>query len=161
MAGLPLPAPQAAAGSGSSKQVGAYTLTERIGTGSFATVFKAHPTLQGPDSPSSVAVKAISVQRLNKKLVEALESEIGILEKLRHPNIVQLLSHHKTRQHVYLVLEYCPGGDLHAYIRRAGPLPGRVAHHFMRELARGLEFLWSKAFVHRDLKPHNLLLTSR
>ena len=143
------------------KQVSVYTLSERIGTGSFATVFKAYPTQAGPDAGNFVAVKAITVSRLSKKLLEAIESEIDILAQLKHPNIVQLLSHQKTKQHVYVILEYCPGGDLSAYIKRSGPLSGQVAHHFMVELSRGLSFLWGQALVHRDLKPHNLLLTTR
>ena len=55
-------------------------------------------------------------------------------------------------------MEYCAGGDLHNFIRKQGPLPSKIAQHFMIELAKGLKFLYSHALVHRDLKPHNLLL---
>jgi serine/threonine-protein kinase ULK/ATG1 len=59
------------------------------------------------------------------------------------------------------VLEYCSGGDLAGYINRHGKVPEAVAKHFMRQLALGLQVLQEKHFIHRDLKPQNLLLSSK
>ena len=145
-----------------TKMVGEYTLVEKIGMGSFAAVYRG--ALRGraprsPDEPVDVAIKAITRTRLTQKLQAALESEIEIMEKLRHPNIVRLVTSVKTKGHIYIVMEYCGGGDLHRFINKRGPLSHEVTVHFMRELAAGLEFLYSKALVHRDLKPQNLLLS--
>ncbi|CAM9153051.1 unnamed protein product, partial [Ectocarpus sp. 13 AM-2016] len=105
------------------------------------------------------AMKAISRARVQGKLQENLESEISILKSFRHGNIVELYDIKKTERHIYLVLEYCAGGDLRALIRKEGKLAETSARHFMRHLGSGLHFLWSKNLVHRDLKPQNLLLS--
>ena len=66
----------------------------------------------------------------------------------------------KTENHIYLLLEYCGGGDLHKFIKKSGSLSEATSRHFMAQLAAGLNFLWSKNVIHRDLKPQNLLLTA-
>ncbi|CAM9697179.1 unnamed protein product [Scytosiphon promiscuus] len=138
-----------------SRSVGEFTLVGHLGEGSFATVFLARQRETGRE----FAMKAISRARVQGKLQENLESEISILKSFRHGNIVELYDIKKTERHIYLVLEYCAGGDLRALIRKEGKLTEASARHFMRHLGSGLHFLWSKNLVHRDLKPQNLLLT--
>ena len=65
--------------------VGEYALLQEIGRGSFATVYKAKNK-----AGKMVAVKSVSKSKLNKKLAENLESEIGILQGIQHPHIVEL-----------------------------------------------------------------------
>ncbi|KAL5653066.1 hypothetical protein ACJX0J_038524, partial [Zea mays] len=59
---------------------------------------------------------------------------------------------------IYLILEYCRGGDLHAYLQRHKRVSEKVARHFIRQLASGLQMLRDNNVVHRDLKPQNILL---
>jgi serine/threonine-protein kinase ULK/ATG1 len=59
---------------------------------------------------------------------------------------------------IYLILEYCRGGDLHAYLQRHKRVSETVAKHFIRQLASGLQMLRDNNVVHRDLKPQNILL---
>ncbi|OMP06301.1 hypothetical protein CCACVL1_01634, partial [Corchorus capsularis] len=66
-----------------------------------------------------------------------------------------------TEDRIFLVLEYCDGGDLAAYIHRYGKVSEEVARHFMRQLAAGLQVLQEKHLIHRDLKPQNLLLSTK
>ena len=66
--------------------IGDYNVTQQIGTGSFAVVWKAHHKQR----PGVVAIKEIATERLNKKLHESLKSEIEILRRARHPNIIKL-----------------------------------------------------------------------
>ncbi|KAL9252915.1 Serine/threonine-protein kinase ATG1a-like protein, partial [Drosera capensis] len=66
-----------------------------------------------------------------------------------------------TQEKIYLVLEYCDGGDLASYIQRHGQVSEDVARHFMRQLAAGLQVLRDNHLIHRDLKPQNLLLSSK
>ncbi|CAN0001028.1 unnamed protein product, partial [Ectocarpus sp. 6 AP-2014] len=138
-----------------SRSVGEFQLMGHLGEGSFATVFLARQRETGRE----FAMKAISRARVQGKLQENLESEISILKSFRHGNIVELYDIKKTERHIYLVLEYCAGGDLRALIRKEGKLAETSARHFMRHLGSGLHFLWSKNLVHRDLKPQNLLLS--
>ena len=66
----------------------------------------------------------------------------------------------RTSARIYLILEFCGGGDLQKFIRSRQRLSEATAQHFMRDLALGLEFIWSKHLIHRDLKPQNLLLSA-
>jgi len=142
-----------------TKMVGGYTLQSRLGSGSFATVFRAYR----PENINDVvAVKAISTDKLTKKVLENLESEISILKTFRHKNIVGLQhSVVKTERHIYLILEYCDGGDLQHLIRsrKSGRLTERLVRRLMKDLSDGLKFIWGKDLIHRDIKPQNLLLT--
>lgn len=73
-------------GSGGGRVIGDYNVTQQIGTGSFAVVWKAHHKQR----PGVVAIKEIATERLNKKLQESLKSEIEILRRAKHPNIIKL-----------------------------------------------------------------------
>ena len=137
--------------------ISAYKKISKIGRGSFGEVYKAH--LQS-DVDEIVAIKTIQRHKLTPRLLENLESEIAILERLRHRNVVGLNGTFKTSEHIYLVLEYCSGGDLHKYIRKRGPLGYDETKRLATELSSGLEYLWSLSLIHRDLKPQNLLLSS-
>ena len=159
---------------GNARTVAGYVLTEKLGSGSFASVYKARryasvekgkrvSKREAENQPSVVAVKAISKSRLRGGRLQAnLESEISILEKLKHPNIVRLYGIHKSERHIYLFLEYCDMGDLHAYIRKQPNkrLDGDSVRGFLAQLAEGVRFLWSQNLIHRDLKPQNLLLSA-
>jgi serine/threonine-protein kinase ULK/ATG1 len=147
----------------SRASIGDYVVTSKLGSGSFAVVYKGyHKTSKTP-----VAIKALSLSKLNGKLLENLEMEISIMRQIDHPNVVKLYDIKKTDKHMYLMLEYCAGGDLQQYVRRrqqeskdgSGKLLGeQVARHFLRELAKGMQCLWQHNLIHRDLKPQNLLL---
>eukprot|EP00500_Bicosoecida_sp_ms1_P002822 CAMPEP_0203809806 /NCGR_PEP_ID=MMETSP0115-20131106/2542_1 /ASSEMBLY_ACC=CAM_ASM_000227 /TAXON_ID=33651 /ORGANISM="Bicosoecid sp, Strain ms1" /LENGTH=317 /DNA_ID=CAMNT_0050718565 /DNA_START=570 /DNA_END=1519 /DNA_ORIENTATION=- len=136
--------------------IGDYVATHMLGQGSFAVVYKAHHRVTG----AVVAIKAISLKKMDRKAQENLESEIHILQEVRHPNIVRLFEIQKSDRYIYLVLEYCAGGDLSRLIHKKGPFTEARTQYFMRQLASGLRFLWNRNLIHRDLKPQNLLLTS-
>lgn len=169
------------------KVVAGYALRQRLGSGSFATVYKGirikpqqSPTIdddendsasssnqrqdkQEKQAPSTVAIKAITrtSEKLTKKVLQNLEIEISIMRTYRHPNIVCMHDVQKTDRHFYLILEYCGGGDVQHLIRsrQKGRLSERLARRLMRDLASGLRFLWGQELIHRDIKPQNLLLT--
>lgn len=135
--------------------VGDYILGPRIGSGSFAVVWKSKHRHSGVE----VAVKEIDLKQLSPKVSENLLKEISILSTIDHPNIIRLFDAIETKDRIYLVLEYCNGGDLAAYIHDHRKVSEAIARHFMRQLAAGLQVLQEKHLIHRDLKPQNLLLT--
>ena len=140
-----------------TKEVDSWCLTEVIGHGSFATVWKAYHK----ETKKQAAVKEINTERLNKKLLESLASEISVLQRVSHPHIVNLYETIKRpeKSRIYLVLEYCSGGDLSRYVKKNGRLDEERALYLMRQLCSGLKHLRSLNLMHRDLKPQNLLLS--
>jgi serine/threonine-protein kinase ULK/ATG1 len=77
--------------------------------------------------------------RLNKKLQESLMSEIIILRKINHPNIIRFIDMIEAPGKINLVLEYCKGGDLSMYIHKHGSVPEATAKHFMLQLGTSLK----------------------
>ena len=119
------------------------------------------------------------MHKLNKKLKENLYSEIHILKGLHHPHIVSLIDCQETAAHIHLVMEFCELGDLSYFIKKRdtlfrhdttadmikkypNPPPGGLnevlVRHLLKQLASALEFLRNRNFIHRDVKPQNLLL---
>ncbi|KAI4355327.1 hypothetical protein L6164_004110 [Bauhinia variegata] len=143
-------------GTNQPRLIGDYILGPRIGSGSFAVVWRSRHRHTGLE----VAVKEIDKKQLSRKVSENLLKEISILSTIDHPNIIRLFEAIQTQDRIYLVLEFCGGGDLDAYIRRHGKVSEAIARHFMRQLAKGLQVLQEKHLIHRDLKPQNLLLAT-
>ncbi|PAN50419.1 hypothetical protein PAHAL_9G518600 [Panicum hallii] len=141
-------------GGGGGRRVGEYELLRPIGSGAYSQVWLGRHQERGTE----VAVKEIAMERLSRKLRESLLSEVDILRRIRHPNVIALHDSVKDHGRIYLILEYCRGGDLHAYLQRHKRVSETVAKHFIRQLASGLQMLRDNNVVHRDLKPQNILL---
>ncbi|KAM9181495.1 serine/threonine-protein kinase ULK3 isoform 1-T1 [Mergus octosetaceus] len=140
-----------------------FVLTERLGTGSYATVYKAYGKggFSGQkDTREVVAVKCVSKRSLNRASVENLLTEIEILKTIRHPHVVELKDFQWDSEHIYLIMEFCAGGDLSRFIRTRRLLPEKVARVFLQQLACALKFLHDHNISHLDLKPQNILLSS-
>ncbi|MCI4378989.1 hypothetical protein PGIGA_G00222530 [Pangasianodon gigas] len=133
-----------------------FLLTEKLGSGTYATVYKAY---RKTDNREAVAVKVVSKKSLNKASMENLLTEIEILKTVRHPHIVQLKDFQWDSENIYLILEWCSGGDLSRFIRSRRILPERVARLFLQQIACALKFLHEKNISHLDLKPQNILLS--
>lgn len=161
--------PDAATSSGAAttttkvKVVSGFALQQKLGSGSFAVVYKGVRLPDTKADMNTVAIKAITrtSDKLTAKVLQNLEIEISILRSYRHRNIVCLHDVQKTERHFYLILEYCGGGDVQRLIRtrRLGRLSEGLTRRLMRDLSAGLKFLWGQELIHRDIKPQNLLLT--
>lgn len=142
-----------------TETVGDYQFNRKdlIGHGAFAVVFKGRHK-QKAELP--VAIKSITKKSLSKSQ-SLLEKEIKILEeltKLQHENIVCLLDCKETTQYVYIVMEYCNGGDLADYLLQRGTLSEDTIRLFTKQICGAMKALQSKGIIHRDLKPQNILL---
>ncbi|KAM9515449.1 serine/threonine-protein kinase ULK3 isoform 3-T3 [Guaruba guarouba] len=146
------------AGSGwAPPRLDGFILTERLGTGTYATVYKAY---RKRDTREVVAIKCVSKKSLNRASVENLLTEIEILKAIRHPHIVELKDFQWDSDHIYLIMEFCAGGDLSRFIRMRRILPEKVARVFLQQLACALKFLHDHNISHLDLKPQNILLSA-
>ncbi|KAJ3682686.1 hypothetical protein LUZ60_012913 [Juncus effusus] len=156
MANYQTPASRGGGAPGGGRVVGDYMLGKEIGKGAFSVVWAGRHRFRGTE----VAVKEIIMDKLTKKLKDSLLSEVHILRRINHPNIISLYDSIEEPDRIYLILEYCRGGDLYMYIQRHGRVPEATAKHFMSQLASGLKILRDNSVVHRDLKPQNILLLS-
>lgn len=155
--------------------VGPFKKLSHIGKGSFAEVYRGIHI----EKKACVAIKSVNMSKLNKKLKENLLSEITILRSLHHPHIVALIDCQETPSKMHIIMEFCELGDLSAFIKKRADLANHpetqrmiqkypnpavgglnevVVRHFAKQIASALEFLRSKNYIHRDLKPQNLLL---
>jgi protein kinase A len=92
------------------------------------------------------------------KQVEHINSERAILERIRHPFIVELYSTYQDNLNVYMLLSYVPGGELFSHLRRAGRFSADVTRFYLASIILAIENLHSRNIIYRDLKPENLLL---
>ncbi|KAI8058864.1 kinase-like domain-containing protein [Thamnidium elegans] len=137
-----------------TKTVGDYILGKSIGRGSFACVYKGRHKITN----EVVAIKDIYVERTPLKY---LEMEISIMKEINHSYIVKLIDCIRTESHVYLIMEYCSMGDLNSYLlneRQQKGMSELDLYHFLEQMASALKYLRQRNFVHRDIKPQNILL---
>ncbi|RVE65613.1 hypothetical protein OJAV_G00118520 [Oryzias javanicus] len=132
-----------------------FSRKDLIGHGAFAVVFKGR---HREKHDWEVAVKCINKKNLAKSQT-LLGKEIKILKELKHENIVALLDFQETVSSVYLVMEYCNGGDLADYLHSKGTLSEDTIRVFLQQIVGAIKVLQSKGIIHRDLKPQNILLS--
>ncbi|XP_031278595.1 serine/threonine-protein kinase ATG1t isoform X2 [Pistacia vera] len=137
------------------KLAGNYLLKSKLGESPFSTVWKAEHVSSG----DVVAVKQVYLHKLNKHLRSCLDCELNFLSSVNHPNIIRLFHVFQAEDCIFLVIEFCAGGNLASYIRQHGKVPELTARKFMQQLGAGLEILHTHHIIHRDLKPENILLS--
>ncbi len=134
-----------------------YTVTPTVlGAGNFGKVVLGHHNI---NSEFRVAVKTMQKKKIGENL-KKLKQEIKILSKLDHPNICKYYETYESPKHVYLVMEYCGGGDLFDKItsQKDGTLFSETkAASIMKKLFLGINHCHSNGVVHRDLKPENIM----
>ncbi|XP_043702386.1 integrin-linked protein kinase 1-like isoform X2 [Telopea speciosissima] len=92
--------------------------------------------------------------------VRAFRDELALLQKIRHPNVVQFLGAVTQSSPMMIVTEYLPKGDLYAFLKRKGALKPVTAIRFALDISRGMNYLHEnkpEAIIHRDLEPSNIL----
>jgi serine/threonine-protein kinase len=133
-----------------------YRLGSAIGEGSGGVVFEAEHI----DLGRKVALKVLSPDPSGSGgTLDRFRSEARAVASLSHPNLVQLYDFGKSLDgRVYFAMELCKGETLEARLRR-GPLEWRAATHVAIETTKALEAAHAAKLVHRDVKPHNVMLT--
>ncbi|CAG8528555.1 9877_t:CDS:10 [Dentiscutata erythropus] len=131
------------------KSVGNYILEDTIGEGTYGKVKLATHKLTG----QKVAIKIIP-----KIHAENLTREIHHHRYLHHPNIISLFEVIPTENKIYMVLEYCEGGELFDFLVNRKRLKENLARKMFGQLCRAVKYCHDRRVVHRDLKLENILL---
>lgn len=122
-----------------------------LGKGQFGEVF----LVQYRSTGKLYAMKSVSKGR---DMTHYLRTERNVLAKLNHPFVVRLHWAFQTSSNLYLVVDYCPAGDLAELIRSEGRLTEDAAKFFAAEVVLAIEALHKENVVYRDLKPENIVL---
>ena len=133
-----------------------------LAKGGMAEVYiGTHTTLHRP-----VAVKFLKADLQDEpELRERFEREARVIAMLKHPNIIQIFDFDTFQNQPYLVMEYVPGTSLGAYLRELHKKNQRLDFlqilDLLKKIAAALTYAHQNNVVHRDVKPANILLTSR
>jgi formylglycine-generating enzyme required for sulfatase activity len=133
-----------------------YEIKQELGRGGMGVVYLAHNKLMGRDEVLKVMGRHIIEC---PGMLDRFLREIRVVAKLRHPNIVTAYSAVRLGQCIVFAMEYVEGLDLSKLVKAEGPMPVADACLFAHQAALGLQHAHEKGLVHRDIKPHNLMLT--
>ncbi len=140
---------------------GRYQVLERLGIGSMGQVYLAFDRHLG----TNVVVKSpipVGADTIGDALLKRFDLEIRSLVHLAHPQIVKIIDVGVENGHPYVVMQYLPGGSLRDRMAAgpggpAAPMPIHSLWDWLMDVARALDFIHSQNYLHRDVKPENIL----
>lgn len=137
------------------KKVGDYVLVSELGKGQFGTVYK------GKNSNNEIfAVKAVNKSSVNSssKLKALFDTEVQVMSKLKHPNLLHLYEFLETGNNYYLIIDFCKDGDFEGYLKKHQFLGEDEATYFLMQIMNGFRELHRNRIMHRDFKLANIFL---
>jgi tRNA A-37 threonylcarbamoyl transferase component Bud32 len=140
------------------KQLGQYTLEEKIGEGGMGVVYRARHALLRRDT----AVKLLVPELAGAGAVDRFEREVRLTCQLTHPNTIQVYDYGHTPDGIfYYAMEYLRGVNLHDLVTKFGPQPEGRAVHILAQVCDSLAEAHALGLIHRDIKPGNIFLCRR
>jgi serine/threonine-protein kinase len=137
------------------KQLGQYHITDVLGSGGMATVYRARQLNVQRD----VALKVIETRLAeNPEFIERFEREARTIASLSHPYILKLFDFGSQDDLLYLVMELQEGGSLAKHLKTHGKLGAEEVAGYLDQIAKALDHAHGRGIIHRDLKPQNVLL---
>ena len=134
-----------------------YDIKQKLGKGKFGLVKLGI----NKETKDKVAVKVMNKNNMDSSDLELVRTEIEILKICQHPYIMKLYEIFENVDYIYIIMEYCPGGDLFSYLqKRHFILEEEKVAIIMYKLCKAVFYVHSYGIAHRDIKPENVLLTS-
>ena len=144
--------------SASRDSIGDFIIGDKLGEGTFSKVCQGTHKITN----EKVAIKIMSKAQIKEPSDKLrIEKEINIQKRLHHNCIIQQYCIIETKSTIYIITEYCSGGELFEYIVNKRKLYEVEACRIFQQLISGLEYLHKQRIVHRDLKPENLLFDNK
>lgn len=127
-----------------------------LGEGSYGKVYRATSLM---DPKRVVAVKIINKRGMDFFTIRSLEQEIYLLNKVDHPHISRYYETYDEANYLYMVMEFCPGGDLYDKLLDDYPdgMSERHASEIIYKIVKALLHCHDQNIMHRDLKPENIV----
>jgi serine/threonine-protein kinase len=134
---------------------GRYMIVRKLGAGGMADVYLAEDQELG----RRIAIKILNDRHANdNQFIERFRREAKNAAALNHPNIVSIYDRGEAEDTYYIAMEYLDGRTLKELIVGRGPAPVNVAVEYARQILSALRFAHRHGIVHRDIKPHNVLV---
>ena len=134
-----------------------YDIKQKLGKGKFGLVKLGI----NKETKQKVAVKIMNKNNMDSSDLELVRTEIEILKICQHPYIIKLYDIFENIDYIYIIMEYCSGGDLFSFIQKRNfMLKEEKVVLIMYKLCKAVYYVHSYGIAHRDIKPENVLLTS-
>jgi serine/threonine-protein kinase len=133
-----------------------YELINCIATGNATQIWEVRPQGNAQSQAMKILLPEAFKEAEQKK---ALKHEANVGKLLEHPNIIRILDFKMNRKHGYFVMEYFRGGNLKSLIRSDRPFVQAKAKKIIECLSQALAFMHDKNWLHKDVKPDNVMVT--
>jgi serine/threonine protein kinase len=136
------------------KQLGNYQLIQGLGRGGYADVYLAEDIGSG----KKVAIKILHARLDEESEIQNFFREARVLVAMEHPNIVEVYHSGSEQETPYIVMKYCAQGSLRSRYPKGTLVPLNLVVEYVKHIARALQYIHDEGLIHRDVKPHNMLL---
>ena len=126
-----------------------YQIYDEIGKGRHSVVYKGR---------KKKSIEYYAIASIDKSQRQRVLTSVQFLRSFNHTNVIKFHNWYETNNHLWVITEYCIGGDLRAVLQVENKLPENSVRHLALDIAEGLVHIHSKGVLYMDLKPSNLLL---
>ena len=152
---------------GSDKSLYEVYKSKKLGSGTYSVVFLGKcigenaKNIERPDK--LVAIKKVSISKLSTSGAKMLVTEVGIMKEIinkSHPNVIKCYDIIDDIDVIYIITEYCDGGDLSSLLIKK-PIKYDFIKYYFQQIISAIMYLHKNKIIHRDIKPKNILVTEK